>query len=441
MTVPDHSAPPRPQSDVSSAVGLVGALGLCLWILFCHFYPEVAPALGLDPARGRLTGPNAALAGLLASAGPMVLWSVLVDKVHLRPSTGIDWSLKRPLGDVMDISITKLAGLWATWTIIGCLYFLGRWYWNDFYAISMQVLANVMVPVFFLSVPYVLWLDRNLVEPKDASWHFGAMLVGREAYDPEKVRIHLRAWAVKGFFTAFMIAIVPAGFADLVGRDWSEFVHQPAMLAGLLITMMFVFDEQIGTVGYILTMKPLDAQIRSANPHLAGWVAALMCYPPFQVMQGGGPIEYQINTRDWAYWLDGYPALMWLWAAMLVLLTAIYAWATVIFGIRFSNLTYRGVISNGPYAYTRHPAYLSKNAFWWLATLPFLVTSHSATDAVRNTFFLGCVSAIYYWRARTEEKHLLGEDAKYRDYHAWMQHHGAITSRLVRLGQMFRRRV
>ena len=53
MTVPAHAVPPRPSSDVSSAVGLVGALGLCGWILFCHFYPEVAPLLGLDPARGR----------------------------------------------------------------------------------------------------------------------------------------------------------------------------------------------------------------------------------------------------------------------------------------------------------------------------------------------------------------------------------------------------
>lgn len=440
MTVPAHAVPPRPSSDVSSAVGLVGALGLCGWILLCHFYPEIAPLLGLDPARGRLTGPNAALMGLVAAALPMVLWSVLVDKVHLRPSTGIDWSLKRQLGDVIDISITKLAGLWATWVLIGCLYALGRWYWNEFYAISMQVLTAVMVPVFFLSVPYVLWLDRVLVEPKDASWHFGAMLVGREAYDPDKVRIHLRAWAVKGFFTAFMIAIVPAGFADLVGRNWSEFLHDPVLLAGLLITMMFVFDEQIGTVGYILTMKPLDAQIRSANPYLAGWVAALMCYPPFQVMQGGGPLQYDINTRDWAFWFAGNAPLLWIWAALLVTLTGIYAWATVVFGIRFSNLTYRGVITVGPYAYTRHPAYLSKNAFWWLATLPFLVTSGSMADAIRNTFFLGCVSAVYYWRARTEEKHLLAEDPKYRAYYNWMQQHGVITARLVRLGQVLHRR-
>lgn len=97
---------------------------------------------------------------------------------------------------------------------------------------------------------------------------------------------------------------------------------------------------------------------------------------------------------------------------MLAVLTAIYAWSTVAFGIRFSNLTYRGVLTNGPYRFSRHPAYLSKNLFWWLSTLPFLVTSHSPVDMVRDTVFLGCVSAIYFWRARTEEAHLLREDAK-----------------------------
>ncbi len=91
------------------------------------------------------------------------------------------------------------------------------------------------------------------------------------------------------------------------------------------------------------------------------------------------------------------------------------------------------MLTNGPYRFTRHPAYLSKNLFWWLSALPFLVTSDSMVDAIRNTFFLGIVSAIYFWRAKTEEAHLLGEDAKYREYHAWMQQNGLITSRLARL--------
>ncbi|MCC6924962.1 DUF1295 domain-containing protein [Novosphingobium sp.] len=437
-------AVPRPASDVSAVTGWLGLISLTLWIMVCHFWPELVTLFNLPSRAERLTGPNAALTGLVICAAPMVLWEVLVVKVHRRASTGIDWDNPRRLADVIDVSITKLAGLWATWAIIGFLYCVGRWYWDGPYQISMQVLGTAAVPLFVLSVPYVLWLDRVLVNPRDPCWHFGALLVGREPFDPEQIWIHLRAWAVKGFFTAFMIMIVPGGFANLVSPDWSSFFLTPEGIAALLITLMFVIDEQIGSVGYILTMKPLDAQIRSANPYLAGWLAALLCYPPFQIMSPGDrPLFYLAETHgddNWLHVFAGLPLMMWIWACLLVVLTAIYAWATLAFGIRFSNLTYRGVLTNGPYAYTRHPAYLAKNTFWWCASMPFMVTNGSMVDAVRNAFFLGCVSAIYFWRAKTEERHLLGEDAKYREYHDWMNRYGLITAPLHRLGQAIRAR-
>lgn len=433
------SADPRPASDVSVAVGLLGMMALFGWILVCHFWPELVDLFGLPSRHERLTGPNAALVGLVVAATPMLAWELLVAKVHRRASTGIDWDRPRPLGQMLDLSITKLAGLWATWAIIAAFYCLGRWYWQDPYLFSIRVLGTAALPLFVLSVPYVLWLDRVLVEPKDPCWHFGALLVGREAFDPAKIWIHLRAWAVKGFFTAFMLAIVPGGFANLVTPDWSHFWAGPTGMAALLITLMFVIDEQIGTVGYVLTMKPLDAQIRSANPYLAGWLAALLCYPPFQLMNPADrPLFYLTGTYgddNWIHALAAWPVLMWVWAGLLVFLTAMYAWATMAFGIRFSNLTYRGVLTNGPYAFTRHPAYLAKNLFWWCASMPFVVEGGSTVDAIRNAFFLGCVSAVYFWRAKTEEQHLLAEDPKYRAYYEWMNRNGAITSRLNRLWQ------
>ncbi|MBL7599396.1 protein-S-isoprenylcysteine methyltransferase, partial [Escherichia coli] len=62
----------------------------------------------------RLDGPYSSLVNVLACAIPMILWSVLVDKVHLNPSTGIDWSSQRTLRDTLDVSVTKLTGLWLT---------------------------------------------------------------------------------------------------------------------------------------------------------------------------------------------------------------------------------------------------------------------------------------------------------------------------------------
>ncbi len=427
---------PRPSSDVSAGVGLSGLAGLALWVMICRNWGVIADTFALPGPHEPLAGPNAALAALLFSGTPMVLWSLLIDKVHLRASTGIDWKTPRPVREIMDVSITKVAGLWATWSILGAIYCLCRWYWRGQYLFAMDVITGIAPLLFVFTIPYVLWLDRVLVNPRDASWHFGAMLVGREAYDRAEVAHHFRAWAVKGFFCAFMFSILPGGFSNIVTMDFGAMLANPVLLGNATIETMFLVDVQIAMVGYLLTMKPLDAQIRSANPYLAGWVAALICYPPFLLMGEGGVLDYRTNGSEWTFWLEGHAILLWIWAAALVVLTAIYAWATVAFGLRFSNLTYRGVLTNGPYAHTRHPAYLSKNLFWWLSTLPFLTTSHSLVDAVRNTVILGLVSGVYYWRAKTEEAHLLAEDPKYRAYHAWMTEHGLITSALGRLGRL-----
>jgi protein-S-isoprenylcysteine O-methyltransferase Ste14 len=440
MSERQQAAASRPVSDVSAGVGLSGLFGLFLWITICRNWPAIADALALPGPREPLAGPYAALLALVFSSTPMIAWSLLVDKVHLRRSTGIDWSNPRPLAQVVDVSITKLAGLWATWAIIGFVYCVARWYWRDQYLFAMEVIGVAAIPLFVLSIPYVLWLDRLLVNPRDGAWHFGALLIGREPCDPAEVRRHLLAWTVKGFFCAFMISILPGGFQGIVNLDLSSLGKDPVNLYGWMIELLFLIDVQIGTVGYLLTLKPLDAQIRSANPLLAGWVAALMCYPPFILMGEGGPLSYHENSTDWGFLLEGHDVLVWVWGALLVVLTGIYAWATVAFGMRFSNLTYRGVITNGPYAFTRHPAYLSKNLFWWCSTLPFFTTTGALSDIVRNTTILGLVSAVYFWRAKTEEKHLLAEDAKYREYHAWMEENAPITRVFARLGRRLRQR-
>lgn len=446
---PDPVAPPAlPPSDVSAGVGFVGLAGLLAWIALCRSYPAIAEALGLtgalSPTRGVLSGPYASLAAMVFTALPMALWSVLVDKVHRRPSTGIDWSKARPLAEVLPIAVVKLSGLWVTWAILAAFYGLARWYWNGPYLFAMEVLAFAAAPLVALSIPYVIWLDRHLVNPRDGTWHFGAAVlglgvIGRETWDSAEIAKHWRAWIIKGFFGAFMISILPPGFAQLVEADPARIMANPVDLAMMLVTLLFVIDVQIGAVGYLLTLRPLDAHIRSGNPLLAGWLAALLCYPPF-VWGILGPdnrvLGYETATPGWSHWFAGSEGLLWAWGGVLVFLTAIYAWATVVFGIRFSNLTYRGVLTHGPYRFTRHPAYLSKNLFWWASVLPFMVSSGSLVDAVRNTVFLLVVNAIYYWRARTEEAHLLAEDAKYREYHAWMEQHGLITAPLARLRRM-----
>ena len=375
-----------------------------------------------------MSGPNSAIVSVLACGIPMILWSLFVDKVHRNPSTGIDWSLRRPWRETIDISLTKLAGLWATWGMIAFFYAMMRYYWEGNYAFSMDLLTRVAPWLLLVSVPYMLWLDRRMIEPRDGCYQFGRWLIAPgAAVDARAIGHHLRAWAVKGFFTAFMLSIVPGNFAALATVSMTEVLANPYMTGLWALNLLYLIDVHIATVGYILTLKPLDAHIRTANPYGMAWVAALICYPPF-VLMSGGPLDYQVNGADWGYWLRGHDTLLMLWGVVLALLIAVYSWATMAFGIRFSNLTHRGIITHGPYRFTRHPAYVAKNLSWWVGSMPFLVTAGGFVEAARNTVLLAVVSGVYYWRAKTEEKHLLGDPA-YVAYWNWAQDN-AIVPRL-----------
>ncbi len=436
----DPSAPvgTRPRSAVSAGVGIVGLAGLVSYLLVARFAPDIAAFLGIDwGTRGAMNGPNSATASVLACGVPMVLWSIFVDKVHRNPSTGIDWTQRRAWRETLDISLTKLAGLWATWGLIALIYATMRYYWQGNYAFSMNLLETVAPWLLLVSVPYMLWLDRRMVEPRDGCYQFGRWLIaaqktgGGQPVDGRAIGHHLRAWAVKGFFTAFMLSIVPGNFSALVTVPMSEILANPYKTGIWTINFLYLIDVHVATVGYILTLKPLDAHIRTANPYGMAWVAALVCYPPF-ILMNGGPLDYQMYGSDWGYWLAGRENLLIVWAIALVLLTAVYSWATMAFGIRFSNLTHRGIITHGPYAFTRHPAYISKNMTWWIGSLPFLVTAGGWVEGARNVVLLGLVSGVYYWRAKTEEKHLLADPA-YVAYWNWAQEHALVPRLFAKL--------
>jgi protein-S-isoprenylcysteine O-methyltransferase Ste14 len=291
------------------------------------------------------------------------------------------------------------------------------------YAFFFILLIGLAPVILLISVVYVFLIDRVMTAPQDALWHMGRWVTGADA-DPAELREHLRGWLIKGFWLALLGTALPQHVANVTQPEFEQIFADPALVAFWSIGLLYMVDVAFGVTGYIFTSRALDAHIRSSNPYMWGWIFALICYPPFILMGRGGPLDYR-SQFDWHEWLAGSDVLLVLWGVALVTLNAVYVWGSVVFGPRFSNLTHRGILTNGPFRFFKHPAYLAKNLNWWLAYLPFLTTM-GPLDAARNCLLLLGVNFIYYMRARTEEWHLM-EDPDYRAYSAWIAQHGVLA--------------
>ena len=105
----------------------------------------------------------------------------------------------------------------------------------------------------------------------------------------------------------------------------------------------------------------------------------------------------------------------------LLLALAVFSWASIALGFKASNLTNRGIVGHGPYAFVRHPAYTAKNLAWWIGALPNLYLVFASGDLWRASYALLALcgwTAIYALRAITEERHLLLGNNGYAEYMA-----------------------
>ena len=199
--------------------------------------------------------------------------------------------------------------------------------------------------------------------------------------------------------------------------DWSriESIGSNFFFIAFVVYMFILLaDVTIGLVGYIASCRLLDTHVTSADPTLLGWTVALLCYPPIRYGVTGFYLEYSLDDVWPESLFASHPVFSTVMMAASLGLMAVYAWATVAFGLRFSNVTNRGVICSGPYAYVRHPAYISKNTSWWIGAVPFLLWRHPVRIPFIVFGLLG-TNIIYAMRALTEERHLMREP-HYREY-------------------------
>jgi protein-S-isoprenylcysteine O-methyltransferase Ste14 len=316
----------------------------------------------------------------------------------------------------------RLCGLVVTFALVAFAYWLLPEYHGAFYDPYWRFLrtlapAAIVIPIYFL------WADTRMGEQRDEYQAFGSLLCGGlHPGDVTLIRRHLLGWTVKAFFLPLMTVYLSDELRAVYGAIQGLGPHTMPVYQ-LFYHLSYAVDLLFCVVGYSAAIRLFDSEIRSVEPTVAGWLVALICYQPFFSVIGRFYLQYDDATY-WDNWLQAWPTVQGLWASLIILLASIYALCTVSFGLRFSNLTHRGIITGGPYRFSKHPAYLAKNLSWWLISIPF-VSEQGFGAAVRNCCLLGLVNLLYFARARTEERHL-SRDPNYVAYALWINEHGLL---------------
>gem|GEM_PF-209639 len=345
----------------------------------------------------------------------------IIYKVYRRPSTGHDYT--RKFSPDIGRIILKTIGFYATIACVAFFFFIFEIYRREFFT-EVWLLAEDVKPfwpiIVVIQLVYFSFSDGYQTKTEDSYWMLGKICVGDyKVIDGQILGQHFLGWLVKAFFLPIMYKYLVGNFYGLhfgwVGQGFIQFYD-------FAFITMFTVDLLITCAGYLLTFKVLDSHIRSTEPTMLGWCVALAGYYPFWDALSSAYFPY----NDGMYWghMTG-DSMVWGW--IIIVLVLIYIWATLAFGIRFSNLTHRGVLTNGPYRFCKHPAYVSKNMSWWMISVPFWMHPDAQIDdTIRHSIMLFGVNIIYFMRARTEERHL-SWDPDYVAYALWMNNHSVFA--------------
>ena len=142
-----------------------------------------------------------------------------------------------------------------------------------------------------------------------------------------------------------------------------------------------------------------------SNPNdNAGWAVALACYQPFNSSVVDAYFAFGGPGNNWQDYLRMQGAPPWcagLWGGCVLVLIGIYSWSTVVFGLRFSNLTNR----------VRH---LHAACFLGRADAAKLDGLQVGLRVTNNCELHGQCSPLNPFPA-TEEEHLHGRDPQLTD--------------------------
>lgn len=400
-----NSSLSRPVSATHAGVAWMGVITMLATVTLLNFWSPFEQITYLA-----LLVIGAAAVGVFV---PDLLWQKIQRRALNTSTQPADWSRV----------LTKYLGLAGSAGFIALLYWLFPEYHGDFYGNYYLALKTLLPWWALIALPYIYWVDRRMQRPQDGLWQLGRLLLGHwHDVNMRLIGQHLLGWLVKGYFLPLMFHYFCDNLHDLLHYDLTKLHSFHGWYDWAYFTLYFI-DVALVSMTYMMSLRATDTHIRSTEPTAFGWITAIVCYQPFWSLIGGQYIEYDSGAA-WDTWFAAWPWLLYLWGSLILALVAVYVWATISFGARFSNLTHRGIITNGPYRYTKHPAYLAKNLSWWLVSMPFMING-SIQDTLRHCLLLGLLNLNYYLRAKTEERHL-SLDPVYVQYCHWIEAHGLL---------------
>ena len=283
--------------------------------------------------------------------------------------------------------------------------------------------------VILVSLP-VIYVSNTLLGNKvDGTYELGLFLT-----NPFKVinlnlklfRDGLLEWTLRGFF---LILNFTTAVALVVPFKNGGLPPIPAdLLQAVFLSLKFIFLILLFTIipGYMFSARLLNTQTRNLDRSAFGWLVTFICYNPLVNITFVAWLNYsfyvQPGITPWVNNTYNLPLLHSLVIIVIIGMELMHLWSEATLGIRSSNLMNRGVVTSGPFKWTKHPVYVSKCIGWFFATMPFIGMGSLANNIQVSLLFLG-VCVVYAMRAWAEEKIFL-EDVIYQEYAKYIDRHG-----------------
>jgi isoprenylcysteine carboxyl methyltransferase (ICMT) family protein YpbQ len=290
---------------------------------------------------------------------------------------------------------------------------------HDLFVVLIALYAVILVP-YYIAYP---WMRSKAFVFAQGLW----FAVRRDRTNPQLSPLARQAGLallLKFFFAPLMLNWCLIHIANLTGSVQQLVDGIDGGLSGraLFDTSLFwaafqlilFIDTLLFTVGYIVELPALGNRIRTVEPTFFGWFICLACYPPFNDLT----LRFlEWPSSDFPQFANDFLHLA--VNAFVLVALALFSWASIALGLKASNLTNRGIVTHGPYAFVRHPGYAAKNLAWWLGALPAIGMAFANSQWRAVTYSLLALfgwTIIYALRATTEERHLLRSNNGYAEY-------------------------